>query len=406
MLNGKHIIVGITGGIAAYKMAYCVRELRRTGAEVRVVMTPSAAQFVTPLTFATLSGNEVVVHTFPPDTASGTDRRTAHIELGLWGDAMLIAPASANTIAKIAHGIADNFLTTLTLALRCPLILAPAMDADMWTNDATRENLARLKERGCFVIEPKEGPLASGLTGPGRLPEVEEILAELDAILSGLKSDLKGVKVLVTAGPTEEPVDPVRFIGNRSSGRMGFAIALAASRRGADVTLVSGPCELETPRNVERVDIVTAGEMREAVLMRLDAHDVLVMAAAVADFTPAKPTESKIKKSSEGGLTLELKPTADILQEVASLKKGQVIVGFALETDDDAANARKKLSDKKLDFIVLNNPLTEGAGFGTTTNVVTFLYPDGRTKALPKMPKYDVAWRLLDRVAAIRGGRS
>jgi len=403
MLQGKHIIVGITGGIAAYKMAYGVRELRRAGAEVRVVMTPSATQFVSPLTFATLSQNKVYVNMFPLDSSTNTEDRTEHINLAMWADAMLIAPASANTIAKIANGIADNFLTTLALALRAPLLLAPAMDTDMYTNEVTQLNLARLKERGCFIIEPKEGELASGLVGLGRLPEVEEIINELDRILSGTKRDLGSMRILVTAGPTQEPIDPVRFIGNRSSGKMGFAVAQAASLRGASVTLVTGPTHLETPRNVVRVNVTTAEEMHDAVLNYFKNHDALVMAAAVADFTPAKVSSSKIKKTgaAEEGLTLRLQPTRDILSEVATSKQHQIVVGFAIETENELENARKKLASKKLDFIVINNPLQKGAGFGTDTNLVTILHADGRTESLPLMPKFDVAMIILDRIAAL-----
>jgi phosphopantothenoylcysteine decarboxylase/phosphopantothenate--cysteine ligase len=400
MLTGKRILLGVTGGIAAYKSAFLVRELVRGGAEVQVVMTRSATQFVTPLTFSTLSRREVVVEMFPPSPEQPTMQWTKHIELGMWGDAMLMAPASANTIAKIAHGIADNFLTTLVLALRAPLVIAPAMDVDMYLNEITQRNIAALRESGCHIIEPDTGELASGLTGPGRLPEVDRLVRELDAVLANAHRDLEGKSVLVTAGPTHEPIDPVRFLGNRSSGKMGFAIAAAAAQRGAAVTLVSGPVTLRTPRSVRRIDVQTAREMAAVVEQEFPHTDLLVMSAAVADFAPARVAEQKIKRDQqgEGTLSLALARNPDILKSLAALKKNQVMVGFALETEQGLDNARAKLRAKNLDLVVLNNPLEEGAGFGGDTNVVTLLQTGAEPEPLPKMAKIDVAHAILTRV--------
>lgn len=400
MLTGKRILLGVTGGIAAYKSAFLVRELARGGAEVQVIMTRSATQFVAPLTFSTLARREVVVEMFPPSPEQPTMQWTKHIELGMWGDAMLIAPASANTIAKIAHGIADNFLTTLVLALRAPLVIAPAMDVDMFLNETTQKNIAVLRESGCHIIEPDTGELASGLSGPGRLPEVDRLVRELDGVLANAHRDLEGKSVLVTAGPTHEPIDPVRFLSNRSSGKMGFAIAAAAAQRGATVTLVCGPVTLRTPRNVKRIDVETARDMAAAVEKEFPQTDLLVMSAAVADFAPVRVAERKIKRDQqgEGTMSLELARNPDILKSLAARKKAQVMVGFALETEDGLENARAKLNAKNLDLIVLNNPHDEGAGFGGDTNVVTLLQGGAAPESLPKMAKIDVAHAILTRV--------
>ncbi len=400
MVTGKRILLGITGGIAAYKSAFLVREFVRAGAEVQVVMTRSATQFITPLTMATLSKRDVIVDMFPPDADRPSTQPTRHIDLALWGDVMLIAPATANTIAKIANGTADNFLTTLVLALRCPLLIAPAMDVDMYLNDRTQANIAALRETGCVVLDPDAGELASGLSGPGRMAEVDRLFGEVVRSLDGARRDLAGKSVLVTAGPTQEPIDPVRFIGNRSSGKMGFAVAAAAAQRGADVTLVSGPVSLKTPRNVKRVDVSTAKEMAAAVMAGFPGADLLVMTAAVADFAPAHPRGQKIKRDRKPGapLVLELEENPDILKTAAMSKTRQRIIGFALETENGIENARRKLSAKQLDMIVLNNPLTEGAGFGSDTNVVTVITARGETEQLPRMPKIDVAHALLSRV--------
>jgi phosphopantothenoylcysteine decarboxylase/phosphopantothenate--cysteine ligase len=399
MLTGKRILLGVTGGIAAYKSAFLVREFVRAGAEVQVVMTRAAAQFITPLTMTTLSKREAIIDMFPPQPDQPAVQPTRHIDLALWGDVMMIAPATANTIAKITHGTADNFLTTLVLALRCPLIIAPAMDVDMYLNDTTQRNIAALRETGCSVLEPDAGELASGLSGPGRMPEVDRLFTEVVKSLDNARRDLAGRMVLVTAGPTYEPIDPVRFIGNRSSGKMGFAVAAAAAQRGANVTLISGPVTLRTPRNVRRVDVATAREMASAVMAEFAAADMLVMAAAVADFAPARSSEQKIKREQKasGPFMLELTENPDILKTAGAKKTHQMIIGFALETENGVENARKKLSAKNLDVIVLNNPLAEGAGFGSDTNVVTVITASGEVERLPRMAKIDIANALLSR---------
>ena len=403
MLTGKHILLGVTGGIAAYKSAFLTRELIRAGAEVQVVMTRAATQFITPLTMSTLSRREVVVEMFPPSPDEPTLQWTKHIDLGLWGDAMIIAPASANTIAKIAHGAADNFLTKLVLALRCPLALAPAMDVDMYMNETTQRNIALVRESGCVIVDPESGELASGLSGPGRLPEVDALVRAVDRLLEGARKDLLGRKVLVTAGPTYEPIDPVRFIGNRSSGKMGFALAAAAAQRGADVTLISGPVVLATPRTVKRINVETAKEMEAAVQAEFPRTDILVMAAAVADFAPATVVEHKIKREEQPGDTvmLELVKNPDIVKRLASGKTRQVVVGFALETEDGVNNAKRKLEEKNLDLIALNNPLEAGASFGGDTNVVTLIRRGAEPESLPRAAKIDVAHAILARAIAL-----
>jgi phosphopantothenoylcysteine decarboxylase/phosphopantothenate--cysteine ligase len=318
---------------------------------------------------------------------------------------MLIAPATANTIAKIAHGEADNFLTTLVLALRCPLIIAPAMDVDMYLNETTRKNIALLRETGCTVLEADSGELASGLSGSGRMPEAVRLFDEVVKSLNNSRRDLAGKNVLVTAGPTHEPIDPVRFIGNRSSGKMGFAIAAAAAWRGANVTLISGPVSLSTPRNVRRLDVSTAREMNAAVMAEFPATDLLIMTAAVADFAPARSSQQKIKREQKPGgkFVLELLENPDILEAAGAKKTGQMIIGFALETENGVENARKKLASKNLDIVVLNNPLVEGAGFSTDTNVVTVITASGKVEEFPLMSKIDVANALLSR--ALKGLR-
>jgi phosphopantothenoylcysteine decarboxylase/phosphopantothenate--cysteine ligase len=403
MLAGKHILLGVSGGIAAYKAAFLVRELVKTGAEVQVVMTRAATSFITPLTMSTLSKREVIVEMFPPSPDRTTHQWTQHIDLALWADVMLVAPASANTIAKLAHGLADNFLTTLVLALRCPLVVAPAMDVDMYVHEATRRNIDALKELGCFLIDPDTGELASGLSGPGRLPEVDRLVAYLDKVLDRAYRDFADRKVLVTAGPTVEPIDPVRFISNRSSGKMGYAIANAAALRGADVALVSGPVHLRAPRNTRRIDVETAEQMKKAVEQEFDSADLVVMTAAVADFAPLKPSTHKIKRDvqADDSMSLEFRKNPDILRSIGEKKTRQVLVGFALETDHEIENAQQKLNTKHLDAIVLNNPLEEGAGFGSDTNVVTVITADGRIERLPRMSKFDVANEILSRIAPL-----
>jgi phosphopantothenoylcysteine decarboxylase/phosphopantothenate--cysteine ligase len=401
MLSGKHILLGVTGSIAAYKSCYLVREFRKLGAEVKVVMTPAASQFVSPFTLSTLSGNEVIINMFPDDTSKGTGVGTWHIDLSMWADAMLIAPASANTTAKIAHGFADNFLTSIVLAIRCPLVVAPAMDVEMYKNPFTQKNIAVLKEQGYFILDPEEGELASGLTGIGRLAEPDTIVKFIESLLGSERRDLSGKKIIVTAGPTYEPVDPVRFIGNRSSGKMGFATANAAAQRGADVVLVSGPVSLPTPPHVRRVDVATAKGMFDAVTAEYHSSDAVVMAAAVADYAPVHPSDHKLKKEEFLTQTnIELEPTPDILLHLGQNRKRQILVGFALETENEMENAREKLRKKNLDLIVLNNPTQEGATFGSDTNIVTIIHRGGTSEHFEKMPKYDVANLILDRIVS------
>ena len=402
MLKNKKILLGVTGGISAYKMCTVVRLMKKAGASVRVLMTQSATQFVTPLTFSTLSQEEVLTSLWPENTRTSTHANVEHIKLGLWADAMLIAPATANMVAKIAHGIADDVISSTVLALRCPLLIAPAMDVDMYLNEATQNNLSVLRERGHHILLPADGELASGLVGPGRLPETDVIMAFVESVIEKTPLDLKEKKILVTAGPTYEPIDPVRFIGNRSSGKMGFAIANAAAQRGATVTLISGPVALGTPKNVSRIDVETAEQMLDAVTKQAKKCDAIIMAAAVADYAPKKPASNKIKKNeSTQGLTLELQPTSDILRGLGAKKNGTVLVGFALETQDEVKNAKEKLRKKNLDLIVLNSTRDEGSAFGSDTNVVTIISKDGRTEKLSKMPKFDVAVEILNRIATL-----
>ncbi len=392
-------MLGVTGGIAAYKSCYLLRELQREGATVRVVMTDAAAKFVTPLTFSALSGQEVYTDLWTANQSTGSNIGTQHVDLANWADVLLIAPASANTIAKLTIGLSDNLLTIVTLATRRPVILAPTMDADMYLNPITQQNLSTLRERGYAVIPAGEGEHASGLKGPGRLPEIDAILHFVAGVLDKTHLDLKAKKILVTAGPTYEPIDPVRFIGNRSSGKMGFALANAAALRGAVVTLVAGPVQLETPRNVHRINVQSAEEMQKAVSAEAKKADAVVMAAAVADFTPQVSARNKIKKDSKNkDLDLHLIATHDILASLGRKKNGAVLVGFALETENELAHAKEKLKNKNLDMIVLNSLADEGAGFGVDTNVVTIIEQSGHTEKLKKMTKFDVANEILNRV--------
>jgi phosphopantothenoylcysteine decarboxylase/phosphopantothenate--cysteine ligase len=403
MLKNKHIVLGVTGGIAAYKIPLLVREFRKAGADVRVVMSEAAREFVTPLTLSTLSNNEVIVGTFPKTLSNVLDAKTWHIKLGQWADIMLVAPATANIVAKLANGLSDDAVSTLVLAVRCPLIIAPTMDIDMWQHAATQRNVAVLQEMGYVVIPPDEGELASGLTGPGRLPEHGRIVDEVRSVLANAHRDLVGKKIVVTAGPTYEPIDPVRFIGNRSSGKTGFALANAAAQRGAQVTLITGRTHLPTPKFVRRLDVDTALQMYQAVMKYQHSADVIIMAAAVADYMPANVSSKKIKKenSHKATLSLELIKTKDILREVSSKNKKSVLVGFALETDHAVANAKKKLREKKLDFIVLNQAGKEGAGFDSDTNIVTIITKNGKIERLKRMMKYPVAQEILNRVSKL-----
>lgn len=403
-MRGKKILLGVTGGIAAYKSAYLARELVRAGAEVRVVMTEAATEFVAPLTFSALTRFPVAVDLWHKDQSTDSSIGTRHIHLATWCDLMIIAPASANTLAKIANGLSDNLLTVLALACRRPLVVAPTMDADMYLNEVTQHHLGVLRQRGHFIIPPAVGEHASGLTGPGRLPEVEVLMDHVRKILDGTIEDMRKMRVLVTAGPTFEPIDPVRFIGNRSSGKMGFAIAAAAARRGADVTLIAGPVHLETPRTVTRIDVQTTDEMRTAVQAAAKKQDIIIMAAAVSDYTPAKKADRKLKKLGRTeGHTLDLVTTPDILAETGRTKrKGTVLVGFALETEDALVHGREKLAKKNLDLIVVNAFTAENRVFGSDRNTVAFIDKTGSAEELPSMEKIDVAHRLLDRIKTLR----
>lgn len=394
-LKGKKILLGVTGCIAAYKSAFLIRELKNIGARVKVVMTPSAVQFISPLTLSALSQNKVIVNMFPDSQSSGTDMNTWHIDYALWADLMIIAPATINTIAKISAGFADNALTTLVTALRCPLIITPAADMDMYNNPITRQNITHLESLGYYILPAEEGELASGLKGMGRLPELEKIIDSVSLVLSGVRKDLAGQKILITAGPTYEDIDPVRFIGNRSSGKMGVAIAKAAWLRGADVTLIAGPNSQSVYPEIKLVGIRSASEMKKAVDSELKSNDILIMSAAVADFKPAKTSDKKIKKETD--LTfLKFSPTEDIL---TSLKKeNKFVVGFALETDNELKNAKKKLADKKLDMIVLNSLNDKKSGFEFDTNKITILSKSGKTEKLPLMSKFSAANKILSEI--------
>ena len=406
MLKKRQILIGVTGGIAAYKIPLLVREFVKRGAAVRALMTESAREFVTPLTLSTLSGSEVIVGTFPA-SGSGHTTGTWHIDLARWGDMMVIAPATANVIARLAHGIADDAVSTLALAYRKDILVCPAMDHDMWEHPATQANLSILRATGYEILPPDEGELASGLSGPGRLPDIAHIADIAGRILSGTRRDLEGMRLLVTAGPTREAIDPVRYIGNRSSGKMGFAVASAAARRGALVSLVAGPVSLPTPMGVTRLDVESAAEMERAVMKFRAGSDGIVMAAAVADFTPGIFSRKKITKSASagGGLTLSLVQTKDILKAIAGKGSRCPVVGFALETHDELRNARKKLREKGVDLLVLNNPTRKGSEFGGDTNSVTFLWKSGKKEKLPKLPKFDVANELLDRLGRLIRGK-
>lgn len=400
-LKGKKILLGISGGIAAYKCCELVRLYKKSGAEVKVIMTPSALNFVSPVTLSALSGNEVMINLFPdvdPNRSSTVETKTWHIYTGLWADIFVIAPATANTIAKIVHGISDNFLTSTVLSARSPILISPAMDEDMYLNEATSGNVSVLKELGYYVIEPESGELASGLSGIGRLPEPETIFEHTVNVLSGAVKDLEGKKILITAGPTYEPIDDVRFIGNYSSGKMGFSLALAAVQRGADVTLVAGPVSLKTPRHVNRIDVNTAQEMFSAVKDNLNGKDIVIMSAAVADYKPKNIHKGKIKKTAGENIVIETERTDDILEYAGKNNSGFKLIGFALETENEIEYALDKIKRKNLDFIVVNNPKVEGAGFKTDTNVITIIHKDGNKTEYPKMTKFEAAQKILDRI--------
>jgi len=376
-LKGKKILLGISGGIAAYKSAELVRLLIRAGADVRVVMTPAARDFVGPLTFSALSKNPVPSELFDPNDGTWTN----HVELGLWADLCVIAPATANTLAALAHGQSNNLLLTTALSVRCPMLLAPAMDEDMWNYPATRNNIALLRGYGHNIAEPGTGELASGLTGTGRMAEPSDLFRLISSLLQTEKQGpLYGKKILITAGPTHEAIDPVRYIGNHSSGKMGFALAEECALLGAEVTLVHGPVQIKSAHpGITAIPVTSAEEMFEACSERFSQCAIFIAAAAVADFTPVNVAGNKIKKSGtqSEGLNLELKKTMDILGTLSAKKSQQYVVGFALETENAQENAQKKLREKKLDLCVLNVQGEKGAGFGTDTNRVTLLDKSG-----------------------------
>ncbi|MCK5119249.1 MAG: bifunctional phosphopantothenoylcysteine decarboxylase/phosphopantothenate--cysteine ligase CoaBC [Candidatus Latescibacteria bacterium] len=391
----KNIVVGVTGGIAAYKAAELVRALKKREAEVKVVMTEAATRFISPLTMETLSGHAVAVTLFPPNKKVGV----RHISLAEWASLIVVAPATANFLGKAASGIADDLLSTVVMAAGGPVLFAPAMNDRMWTNPIVQNNVRTLQDAGVHVVEPEEGVLASGKIGVGRLAGIERIVEAVECVLDRSEA-LCGKKILITASRTEEDVDPVRFLTNRSTGKMGYALARVAQRRGAQVVLVSGPTHLSPPENVEWVRVRTAEEMRRAVIERFETCDALVMAAAVANFRPQVFSDQKIKKGGKAW-ALKLERTADILSELAPVKRDKVMVGFAVETENPITHAREKLQKKNLDFIVINNPLVEGAAFGTDTNVVTMLDRKGGTEELPKMSKHKVAEKIMERVESL-----
>ncbi len=397
------ITLGVTGGVAAYKSAELVRRLQQEGHSVQVVMTRAACEFVTPLTFAALSGQKVITDLFAKSSTGEANVESAieHIAVAQRTDLLLVAPATADTLAKFARGLADDFLSTLYLASTAPVIVAPAMNVNMWQHAATQENVAALKARGVHVVEPNAGYLACGMTGPGRLAELDEILKAVQGIAQ-TKRDLAGETLLVTAGPTCEDIDPVRYITNRSSGKMGYAVAAAGAQRGAKVILITGPTALATPEGVERMDVRTAVEMLAAARKHFPACSLAVFAAAVADYRPAEPASSKIKRSKEA-LTIHLEPNADILATLAKEKGERIVVGFAAETEHVAENARKKLAQKNADLMVANDVTAEGAGFDHDTNIVTLFSRDGRDLPLPRLSKGEVAERILDEAVRLRG---
>ena len=395
-LAGREIVLGVTGSIAAYKAAVLVRELRRLGAGVTVVMTEHAQRFVTPLSFRTLSGRPVLSDLFDPQEPAAVE----HVALAERADLLVVAPATANALARAALGLADDFLGTLLLATRAPVLFVPAMDGEMWRHPAVQGHVAALSARGVTVMEPEVGPLASGLVGPGRLPEIPDIV-ETAVRLAWPTRDLSGEHVLVTAGPTREPIDPVRYVSNRSSGRMGYALATAAARRGALVTLVTGPTHLRPPAGIRVVSVETAEEMRAAVLGSLGTATIVVKAAAVADYRVADAAAEKIRSKPEG-LTLALVPNPDILAEVGRKKGGRFVVGFAAETAEILTSARRKLEAKGVDLIVANDVSRTDSGFDVEENEVVMLDRWGGTVELSRRPKQDVADAILDRVQALR----
>ena len=401
MLQGKKIVLGVTGGIAVYKAVDLVSRLRKAGCEVRVVMTEHAQQFVTPLTFKEISGNAVATSMWNANQEFNVE----HIALANWADAFLVAPATANILAKMACGLADDLLSTTLLAAQAPIVVCPAMNTGMYQNPATQENIAKLQERGVTVMPPAVGHLACGTSGPGRLPEPQQIVEFVSAFFAGREGDLRGLRVLVTAAGTREPIDPVRYVGNRSSGKMGYAVAQMAAERGADVLLISGPSALATPPNVRVVNVETTNEMLEACLAAYGDVDIVIKAAAVADYRPRDVADQKIKKKTDDALTVVMDKNPDILKTLGAKKEQQVLVGFAAETQNLLANAREKVVKKNLDMIVANDVTAAGAGFNSDTNIVKFLFANGDVCELEQMPKVDVANRILDEAIRIRNER-
>ena len=398
-LRGKYVLLGVCGSIAAYKSAHLTRLLVKAGAKVQVVMTPDAISFITPLTLSTLSGNPVLVDYFEP----GSGEWNNHVHLALAADMIVVAPASANTLAKFAHGLCDNLLCAVYLSAKSPVFVAPAMDLDMWQHGSTRSNLERLQTFGNHIIPPGEGELASGLSGEGRLAEPEEIVAFLEAHLSAPRP-LTGKKALVAAGPTREAIDPVRYIGNHSSGKMGYALAAELVNLGAEVTLVSGPTALSAPASTKKIPVTSAAEMLDACQTHFADADIIVMSAAVADFTPKQVANKKIKKGDDDSqlFNIELVKTADILNTLGKQKrKGQILVGFALETDEGVDSAKDKLRRKNLDFVVLNSTRDEGAGFSGDNNKITIISPDDTIERFDLKPKTEVAADICARIVAL-----
>ena len=401
MLKGKKIVLGVTGGIAVYKAVDLVSRLRKQGCQVRVVMTEHAQQFVTPLTFKEISGNQVAVSMW----SSNQEFNVEHIALANWADAFVVAPATANIIAKMAYGLADDLLSTTLLAAQAPIVVCPAMNTGMYENAATQENIAKLQGRGVTVMPPAVGKLACGTSGAGRLPEPQEIVEFLSAFFAKREGDLCGLKVLVTAAGTREPIDPVRFVGNRSSGKMGYAVAQMAAERGAEVLLVSGPSALAIPANVKAIKVETTNEMLEVCLEAYEAADIVIKAAAVADYRPRDVADQKIKKKTDDALTVVMDKNPDILKTLGAQKTHQVLVGFAAETQNLLENARDKVVKKNLDMIVANDVTAAGAGFNADTNIVKFLFANGEVRSLEQMPKVDVANCILDEALKIRQQR-
>lgn len=396
MLKGKHIILGISGGIAAYKSVYLLRLLIKSGAEVQVIITPSGKEFITPVTLSALSGKPVISEFF----TANTGQWNSHVDLGLWADAMIVAPATASTIAKMAHGVADNMLITTYLSAKAPVFVAPAMDLDMYAHPTTQHNINLLRSYGNHIIEPADGELASHLYGKGRMEEPETIVKHLEDFFN-IRQDLKGKNVMITAGPTYERIDPVRFIGNYSSGKMGYALANEAFMRGANVTIVSGPVSIKANAGINVISVESAKEMLSACKNLWSDTDIAIMCAAVADYAPECPTDVKIKREKDEIPTIRLVKNPDIAATLGKEKKEQKLVGFALETNDETTNAQSKMVNKNLDMIVLNSLRDKGAGFQTDTNKVTIFTADGRELPFDIKSKAEVAKDIIDTILSL-----